>query len=125
MTLGILLKGLNTIYFVMPLDFTFEFLPQLIFLLAMFGYMDLLIIIKWLTNYSGHESLAPSIISQTINNFLSFGKINGSALIGTDLVQISLSTTLLMVCVACVPLMLIIKPIALNVHYRAEENRNK
>jgi V-type H+-transporting ATPase subunit a len=63
MTLGILLKGLNSIYFSSALDFIFEFIPQFVFLLAMFGYMDLLIILKWLTNYSRHESLAPSIIS--------------------------------------------------------------
>lgn len=91
MTLGILLKGLNSVYFRSTLDFIFEFLPQIIFLTCLFGFMDLLIILKWLTDYKGKESLAPSIITQTINNFLSLGKINGSPLIGSALNQQSIS----------------------------------
>ena len=45
--------------------------------------MDLMIIIKWLTDYTGRENEAPSIITQMINNALNGGVINGSALIGT------------------------------------------
>jgi hypothetical protein len=46
--------------------------------------MDLLIVVKWLTDYSDRETFSPSIISQMINNFLHGGAINGSSLLGND-----------------------------------------
>jgi hypothetical protein len=45
--------------------------------------MDLLIVLKWLTDYTGKENKAPSIIVQMINMFLNGGIIDGSPLIGT------------------------------------------
>ena len=62
MTLGIVLKGSNLIYFGRKIDFVFEFIPQLVILLALFGYMDFLIMVKWLTDWTGIEGQAPSII---------------------------------------------------------------
>lgn len=47
MSIGIILKGLNNIYYKKLLDFFFEFLPQIILLLVLFGWMDALIIGKW------------------------------------------------------------------------------
>jgi V-type H+-transporting ATPase subunit a len=48
MSLGILMKGFNAIHFKRPLDFLFEFVPQIILILVLFGWMDILIIAKWL-----------------------------------------------------------------------------
>lgn len=48
MTLGIILKGANSLHFKSKLDFFFEFIPQILLLLALFGWMDALIIGKWL-----------------------------------------------------------------------------
>ena len=85
MTLGIVLKGSNLIYFSRKIDFVFEFLPQLIILLALFGYMDFLIIVKWLTDFSGKEDKAPSIIQTMISMFISMGALpeNTVPLLGT------------------------------------------
>jgi hypothetical protein len=44
-------------------------------LLAMFGFMDVLIIAKWTTDFTGIESRAPSLISTMIAMFLSGGAI--------------------------------------------------
>lgn len=57
------MKGFNAIYHRSAIDFIFEFLPQIVFLLALFGFMDLLIILKWLTDWQGREGEAPSIIT--------------------------------------------------------------
>lgn len=46
-------------------------------LLALFGYMDIIIIKKWTTDYSGVEHEAPSIISTMVNIFLGGGKVPG------------------------------------------------
>ena len=80
------MKGLNSIYFRNYLDFIFEFIPQIILLLALFGYMDWLIIAKWLTDFTHVESRAPSVISTMIGVFLDFGKIppGQQGVIGSD-----------------------------------------
>lgn len=47
-----------------------EFIPQVIFLLGIFGYMNLLIFIKWIS-YDVHSAgCAPSILINMINMFL-------------------------------------------------------
>jgi V-type H+-transporting ATPase subunit a len=50
MSLGICMKGFNALYFGAYVDFFFEFIPQISLLLALFGWMDTLIIGKWLTH---------------------------------------------------------------------------
>lgn len=52
MTLGILLKGANFAYFGKWADFFFEFLPQVGFFCGLFGYLSILIIIKWKNEWS-------------------------------------------------------------------------
>ena len=62
------------------MDFIFEFIPQIILLLVLFGYMDLLIILKWLrpmdlANPADNDRIhyAPSIITTMIDMFLNAG----------------------------------------------------
>jgi len=75
MTLGICVKGLNAYHRQNRIELLHEFLPQLIMLLCLFGYMDVMIIIKWCTNYFGQEHLAPSIITTMVGMFLEHGKV--------------------------------------------------
>jgi hypothetical protein len=46
--------------------------------------MDLLIIIKWLSDFKGNEHTAPSIITMMINMGLNFGKIENAPLLGNS-----------------------------------------
>lgn len=82
MSMGICVKGLNAVYFKTPIVFWFEVVTGLIILLGLFGWMDVLIIAKWLypmNPYSENEFMqfrinsAPSIITVMINNFLAGG----------------------------------------------------
>ena len=52
MSFGTLMKGFNALYFKRYAEFGFEVVTQFVLLLALFGFMDLLIIEKWLTDYS-------------------------------------------------------------------------
>jgi len=52
MTLGVLVKATNSLHFGKLMDFVFEFIPQLTFLILLFGYMDFLIIYKWTVDWS-------------------------------------------------------------------------
>lgn len=47
MTFGVCLRGINSIYFHQYLDFVCEFLPMIIFCVGFFGYMVILIFVKW------------------------------------------------------------------------------
>jgi len=74
MTVGVFVKASNARFFKNTLEFIFEFIPQLIFLVAFFGYMDFLIIFKWLKPWQVYDSHAPSIITTMINMPLKVGK---------------------------------------------------
>lgn len=73
MLIGIVIKGMNSIYFDRKLDFYHEFIPQFLLLTCMFGYMDWMIVAKWTTDWSGREQQAPSIINKMILLFLNYG----------------------------------------------------
>jgi V-type H+-transporting ATPase subunit a len=76
MVFGIFLKGVNIIYFKNTIDFIFEFIPQIIFMNILFGYMIVLIFIKWTINWKevGVDK-APSIITLLLNIFLKGGDV--------------------------------------------------
>ena len=74
MVIGIILKGCNAIHEKEFSEFIFIFLPQLIMMLIMFGYMDFLIFVKWNTTYECNF-LAPDIKGYLMNIFLKFGEI--------------------------------------------------
>ena len=67
-------------YFKDKLGFWHEFVPQVLLMLALFGYMDFMIIKKWLNNYYGYEDQAPGIINLMIAMFLEGGKVKGRPL---------------------------------------------
>lgn len=80
MSLGICMKGFNAIYFNSKIDFIFEFIPQILLILCLFGWMDVLIIAKWLyvvdidnPSYKDKVHDSPAIITTMINIFLDGG----------------------------------------------------
>lgn len=73
MTLGIFLKGCNDAYNKRCIDFFFEFVPQLVMFMALFGFMDLMVVKKWLTDYSADTSKAPAIINSMLNMAMNGG----------------------------------------------------
>jgi V-type H+-transporting ATPase subunit a len=82
MLFGIILRGMNSLHFGNKIDFVFEFIPQFVFMTALFGYMDILIFIKWGIDYTVLDQnknpstyKAPSIITQFMQIFLKFGDV--------------------------------------------------
>lgn len=43
-------------------------------MLALFGFMDFLIVLKWLTDFTENTHAAPSIITMTIDMAMTFGE---------------------------------------------------
>ena len=132
MTLGIVLKGVNSIYEKNMVDTFCVFIPQLIFMIILFGYMDLLIFLKWSVNYNGEENRAPDIKSYLMNMVLKFGKLppepeNGKdwKLYGDRDTYETLHLILLIIAIICLLIMLI-PTIFLNYNkYKSKQNNSK
>ncbi len=122
MALGVCMKAANSIYYENKLDLFLEFIPQIILLLVLFGYMDMLIIFKWLSDFTNNENKAPSIISTMIGMALDGGNLppGQSAVIGSDSFQQGLSIFCLLTALVCVPWMLVPKPLIIDKQMREQ-----
>jgi V-type H+-transporting ATPase subunit a len=76
MSFGIVLSLFNSRYFQKPLNIYCEFIPQLIFMLSIFGYLCFLIIYKWFQNFAGTGRTAPGLLNTLIFMFLRMGKVD-------------------------------------------------
>ena len=118
MLFGILLKGLNGLYFNNSADFWFEAVPQFIFLSVTFGYMSFCIIIKWLQNWQDRN---PVSIIQLFINFVSVDE----PLYLTKEIQQTIQIVFALVSFICIFLMLIPKPFILHNKHKQEKRRIK
>lgn len=104
MLFGVFLKGCNTFFYRTSVDFFCEFIPQFLFLLCTFGWLVVMIFIKWATPYED-PATAPSLINTMIQ------WIDPKVpLWGTGDEQRQLQQLLAAVATVCIPLMLLIKP---------------
>eukprot|EP01114_Cavostelium_apophysatum_P022526 TRINITY_DN817_c0_g1_i1.p1 TRINITY_DN817_c0_g1~~TRINITY_DN817_c0_g1_i1.p1 ORF type:complete len:810 (-),score=258.95 TRINITY_DN817_c0_g1_i1:55-2484(-) len=110
MTGGIFLSLLNALHFHHGIDIIGEFIPQVIFLLSLFGYMCFLIIFKWCVNWSGQSP--PLILNVMINMFLSFGSLSEDMKMFSG--QGPVQTFLVIIAVIAIPWMLLTKPLYLR-----------
>lgn len=74
MLLGTGMKGFNALYFKRYGEFLFDVLSQIFLLVALFGFMDYMIIVKWTTDWGAVEAdtgkAAPGIIGAMILMFI-------------------------------------------------------
>jgi V-type H+-transporting ATPase subunit a len=77
MLFGTVMKGFNAVYFKDWIELVVEVVTQFRLLLVLFGFMDYMIIIKWLTNWDAHleetGEIAPGIINTMIVMFIQMG----------------------------------------------------
>ena len=111
MDLGIIMSLMNALYFRKPVDIWHGFVPQIIFLNGLFGYLALLIVIKWV---SGSQA---DLYHVMIYMFLSPGTLDKENTLFPG--QAGLQVLLVLVCVACVPWMLFTKPMILKKQHEA------
>ncbi|XP_072176712.1 V-type proton ATPase 116 kDa subunit a 1-like [Diadema setosum] len=114
MTFGVTLSLFNHRYFKKSVNIWCEFLPQMIFMLSIFGYLVVLIFAKWLMFDVWNMHDAPSLILTLINMGL-LGKPDPVMFKG----QVPLQQFLILLAFACIPWMLMIKPFIL----RAQHNK--
>ncbi|MCO5586967.1 hypothetical protein L7F22_040912 [Adiantum nelumboides] len=106
MNLGIILSFCNALYFKNDLNIWYQFIPQIIFLNALFGYLSILIIVKWCTGATA------DLYHVMIYMFLSpTADLDENQLFpGQKYLQI----TLLLLALVAVPWMLFPKPLILR-----------
>jgi V-type H+-transporting ATPase subunit a len=122
MLFGVFLSLGNHKYFGNTVSIYAEFIPQVIFLCGMFGYLAFLMIIKWWIYYATNDEAnlpnsqgcAPSVLITFINMVLFKSEKH---LPGCDTVymmgefQKYLQYLLVIGSVACIPIMLLVKPL--------------
>ena len=111
MTGVIILRGMNNVYFGDKIGFIFEFIPQMIFMSLLFGYMIVMIYIKWATDWSANLGAAPSLISNLMGMALKNGSVDGKPVWGSILTEERTNRIFFYVSILCVPIILLPKPI--------------
>ncbi|XP_034869327.1 V-type proton ATPase 116 kDa subunit a isoform X1 [Mirounga leonina] len=115
MTFGVVLGVFNHVHFGQWHRLFLETLPELIFLLGLFGYLVFLVIYKWLSVSAAGSAAAPSILIHFINMFLfSRSPTNQPLFPGQEVVQ----STLVVLALATVPVLLLGTPLFLRWQHR-------
>ncbi|XP_051144730.1 V-type proton ATPase subunit a3-like [Andrographis paniculata] len=109
MNLGIILSFFNALFFKNSLNVWFQFIPQMIFLNSLFGYLSVLIIIKWCTG--SQADLYHVMIYMFLSPTDELGE--NQLFPGQKLTQI----VLLLLAFVSVPWMLLPKPILLKMEH--------
>lgn len=112
MVVGLLLRFSNAAYEKNLLDFVFECCPMMVFILCFFGFMNIMIIHKWVTPMENPPSIINSLIA------MGMWQEDPNPMFGMDIVQ-----TLMALTVLTVPMMLLPKPLILLMRYRATVER--
>ncbi|KZV99162.1 V0/A0 complex, 116-kDa subunit of ATPase [Exidia glandulosa HHB12029] len=106
MTFAICLQVPNFIHFNQRSSIWAEFIPQMLFMHSLFGYLVICIILKWLTDWSTTDAAPPGLLNMLIYMFLSPGTVNEPLFPGQGPLQVFL----LLLALVCVPWMLCTKP---------------
>ncbi|XP_051552230.1 V-type proton ATPase 116 kDa subunit a 2-like isoform X1 [Myxocyprinus asiaticus] len=118
MTFGVILGVFNHLHFRRKFNLYLIFLPELLFLLCLFGYLVFMIIYKWLVFTVRDSQAAPSILIHFINMFLMQEDSSQPLFPG----QTGLQVFLLIVALFSVPVLLLGKPLYL---YWLHKGRNR
>ncbi|KAG8446637.1 hypothetical protein GDO86_014185 [Hymenochirus boettgeri] len=115
MIFGVALSLLNHIYFKKPLNIYLGFIPEIIFMTALFGYLVILIVYKWCAYDASTSMIAPSLLIHFINMFLFSYSDTSQAMLYNG--QMGLQCFLVVCAIICVPWMLVLKPLILRRQY--------
>ncbi|XP_075240608.1 V-type proton ATPase 116 kDa subunit a 1-like isoform X8 [Convolutriloba macropyga] len=113
MMFGVFLSFLNHTYFHKPVNIIGEFIPQVLFLGGLFGYLVFMIFYKWFAFDHTNSYRAPQLLI-TFTNMFMFGKPDDDLYTG----QYTVQCILLVIGVACVPWMLLFKPIVMYIQHK-------
>ncbi|ESO03533.1 hypothetical protein HELRODRAFT_187042 [Helobdella robusta] len=114
MFFGVLLSFFNHRHFRDPLNIFCEFLPEMLFLMCMFGYLVLLIFYKWIAFDATMASCSPSLLINLISMFLYNYSDEPCSPTNFYPKQKDFQTALLLIVALCIPWLLLPKPLILR-----------
>ncbi|CAL8247786.1 unnamed protein product [Merluccius merluccius] len=109
MSFGVILSIYNHLHFRKKYNLYLVFLPELLFLWCLFGYLVFMVVYKWLAFSASESRSAPSILIHFINMFLMQGGASQPLYPG----QAGLQVFLLVMALLSVPILLLGKPLYL------------
>ncbi|XP_006832734.1 PREDICTED: V-type proton ATPase 116 kDa subunit a isoform 1 isoform X5 [Chrysochloris asiatica] len=115
MMFGVTLSLFNHVYFKKPLNIYFGFIPEIIFITSLFGYLVILIFYKWTAYDAQTSEKAPSLLIHFINMFVFSYPDSGNTMLYSG--QKGIQCFLVVVALLCVPWMLLLKPLVLRHQY--------
>ncbi|KZF24862.1 V0/A0 complex, 116-kDa subunit of ATPase [Xylona heveae TC161] len=115
MTYSLCFSFINARHFKSPIDIWGNFVPGMVFFQSIFGYLVFCIVFKWSIDWYAIGQSPPGLLNTLIYMFLSPGTVEEPLFGG----QAPLQIALLLIAVACVPILLFLKPFYL----RWEHNR--
>lgn len=119
MIFGVILSLFNHIYFRRTLNIILQFIPEMIFMLSLFGYLVFMIIFKWCRYDAYTSQKAPSILIHFIGMFLfDYDDSSNAPLYGH---QQEVQTFFVIIALVSVPWMLLIKPFILRAKHQKSQ----
>merc|ERR1719440_2423699 len=78
MTHGVFLRFGNALFFKSKIDFVFECIPMMVFMLCFFGWMDFMVLYKWVHPIDNAPSIINSLICMAMGQEDKFPLYDGS-----------------------------------------------
>uniref|UniRef100_A0A8P4GB65 V-type proton ATPase subunit a n=1 Tax=Dicentrarchus labrax TaxID=13489 RepID=A0A8P4GB65_DICLA len=120
MLFGVSLSLFNHLYFKKPLNIYLGFIPEIVFMASLFGYLAILIFYKWFSYDASTSKDAPSLLIAFINMFLfNYNDPSNKPLYRG---QMAIQSLLVIIALACVPCMLIVKTLVLRRQHLPESD---
>ncbi|GCC36886.1 hypothetical protein chiPu_0015386 [Chiloscyllium punctatum] len=116
MIFGVVLSIFNHIYFNNKINIILQFVPEMIFILSLFGYLVFMVIFKWCFYHVKNSQIAPSILIHFINMFLFSYNDPSNQLLYSH--QQEVQSFLVIIAIIAVPWMLFLKPFILRSNHR-------
>lgn len=119
MTFAICLQIPNHLHFKKYMYIYAEFIPQILFMQSIFGYLVICIVYKWSVDWTQSSVSPPGLLNMLIYMFLSPGNVDPKEQLFAG--QATLQMILLGIALICVPWMLCLKPyLLLKEHKKIE-----